>query len=207
MINCPTVSTGHLGNLRTVHLGTNDAPAIPLNLRPCLGKNLLAKAVIPDHQFVTWLFFGVLIPVAIYPISWAIAALVLNQPDSFTSTFGTAELLPVAALILFGVIADIDQDAYFSEVSKSMLYNKHLAFLAGVVLLVFYGSIKGRALTLLVATAGISPAEQTARDRQLMGFSVVSILALLACVAYCFCLKIVILKKQVTELLEKEVSA
>ncbi|WP_186158006.1 hypothetical protein [Burkholderia gladioli] len=171
------------------------------------GKNLPGKITPPDHQFITWLFLGVVIPVAIYPISWAIAALVLNQSDSFISTFGTAELLPIAALILFGVISDIDQDAYFSEVSKSFLYSKHLAFLAGVVMLVFYGSLKGRALTLLVADGKLPPSELAIRSSQLMWFSIVSILSLISAVTYCLWLKIAILKKQLTDLLKREVAA
>lgn len=166
------------------------------------GKNSKGKVTPPDHQFITWLFLGVLIPIAIYPISWAIAALILEQPDSFISTFGTAELLPIAALILFGVIADIDQDAYFSDVSKSFMYRKHLAFLAGVVMLVFYGSLKGRALTLLVSDGKLTPSELAARGTQLFWFSVVSILALVSSVTYCLSVKIAILKKQLTDLLD-----
>lgn len=125
----------------------------------------------PENQFDGWKLYTVFAPVGVFLLAWISAAYVFDLPDSFITTFGTGDVLPLAALILLSVSADIDHEAMFGQTRDQYLFKlKGRSTLLAMANLVGYGAIRGKAMTLLVA----QPLSADSGHR-LLAFSVVSI--------------------------------
>lgn len=107
----------------------------------------------PEHdQFRAWIGYEVAAPILILLLAYFIAAYVFDLPHPFLSTFGSADILPVAALILLGSSAELDNfSVYEAQRSDLASLSRHRTYhvLLVLVLAITYGALKGKALLLL----------------------------------------------------------
>jgi hypothetical protein len=59
------------------------------------------------RQLLYWTAYAVVVPVGFIAALWGIELLVNRRDGSFGEAFGTGDLLPLGALLLLGVSADI----------------------------------------------------------------------------------------------------
>jgi len=124
----------------------------------------------------------------------------MDLPHPFLSTFGTSDVVPLAALILFGVVADVEHDAIFSnQRSRALLIFKHLSSLFAILALAGYGALKGKALLLL----GKEPLDSVAENR-LSYLSAFSIVILMTSILFAIYTKSLLMSDQVTSLAQGE---
>jgi hypothetical protein len=148
-----------------------------------------------EDLYLSWKSYVVLAPLALYLIFWALAILVFEIKHPFISTFATVELLPLAALILMGVSAEVENDAIFS--GSAELSRLRFGLVLGVMLMfVSYGALKARALQLLEQ----SPLDGSAIDK-LVSFGIFSIACTFVSVIAANHTKVRLLQKQVSGLI------
>jgi hypothetical protein len=157
------------------------------------GRSLASDALsAPQSQFHAWIAYTVAAPVCVFCVSWPIAYL-MGIPHPFLATFSTADLIPLAALVLFGAAADVENDALFSGVrSTRLMVFKHGISVGAIVVLAAYGALKAKALILLA-----TPQLTAAALRSLVAFSVVSILILAAALSGAYYVKLLLVRAQV----------
>jgi hypothetical protein len=152
----------------------------------------------PQSQLLTWMGYTVAAPVGVFAISWPIAW-AMNAQHPFLLTFGTSDIVPLAALILFGTSADVEHDAIFANQRSATLFVcKLISNLGGIFALAVYGALKANAIVLLA-----QPDNAIAQGR-LQGFSGFSIVFLIASLALAIYTKSLLMVDQVTALAQAE---
>jgi hypothetical protein len=96
----------------------------------------------------SWRYYIVAAPLAMTVVSFLLGALIFDLDHPFIATFSAAELLPLAALVLLGVSAEIENDAIFSK-SAELSYLRYRQNFFVIIVVAVYGAMKGSAHALL----------------------------------------------------------
>ncbi|MGX7002510.1 hypothetical protein [Caballeronia sp. KNU42] len=127
-----------------------------------------------DDQFWAWVVYEAAVPIAILLLAWGIADFAFDLRHSFLSTFGSGDLLPIAALVLLGTSAEMENFLMFESSGqrqqRGLSKHRFAHYALVLVLAVVYGGMKGKGLVLL------DEADLSADSRQkLEAFAVLSI--------------------------------
>jgi len=100
------------------------------------------------RQLLYWCAYMVVVPVGFIAVLWFIAWLVKSPNRSFGEIFGTGDLLPLGALLLLSVSADIrvEEDA---RAGVWMAVHEVLFVTLAIGAIMVYGPLRTRALELL----------------------------------------------------------
>jgi hypothetical protein len=101
------------------------------------------------RQLLYWCAYMVVVPVGFIAVLWVIALLVENPHGSFGEVFGTGELLPLGALLLLSVSADIRVEDDTTRASAWMAVHEVLFVTLAIGAITVYGPLRTRALELL----------------------------------------------------------
>jgi len=137
------------------------------------------------QRFGIWFGYTVCMPMIFIGMAWFIGIFTLKTDHAAAETFGTGDLLPLAALILLGVAAEIRA----SDASSGWLFFHEIFFVAsGLALAIAYGSLK----TIGIETLKLGTAESY---RSLIEFARLSFAILIYAIAHATLAKIVLERK------------
>ena len=87
-----------------------------------------------------WFAFTALCPVLFVVAAWAIQSFILDVDNPFIETFGTGDLIPLAALLLLSVYADIR----LNNMSSKLFFHEVCFIVVVLMAVIAYGAIKTR---------------------------------------------------------------
>lgn len=96
------------------------------------------------HGLRRWLFIEAFLPVFfVAGLFWPIGSVVQHPEHWFERVFASADLVPIAAIILLGVACEIEQNRLFDRISSGWLETLRYGALAlGIICLFLYGFCK-----------------------------------------------------------------
>jgi len=90
-----------------------------------------------------WFVYNTCLPIVFIGLAWGIEKYVLAADHPAVDTFGTGDLLPLAAVLLFGIGAEI----FANKANSGWLLTHQLIFvIVTVVLAVMYGAMKSKGI-------------------------------------------------------------
>src|SRR5262249_8686276 len=104
------------------------------------------------RQLLYWCAYTVIVPVGFIAALWAIAWLVKSPNGSFEQIFGTGDLLPLGALLLLSVSADIRSEDE-GKAGVWMAIHEVLFVILAIGAIMVYGPLKNKALELMKSGA------------------------------------------------------
>src|SRR5690348_10786556 len=93
-------------------------------------------------QLLYWAFSTSLLPTVLVSVVWAWGQIDSGSETLFGEVFGTGDLLPLAALLFFGVWADIRLESSGKRFGSVMAVQEVWFILLATVLILFYGLVK-----------------------------------------------------------------
>jgi hypothetical protein len=105
------------------------------------------------RQFLYWTLATAVLPVLFIAVVWVIGNQVMNTNGTFGEVFGTGDLLPLAALLLLSVWADLRLEGEDRTLGAVMVLQEVILLLAAVFAILFYGSIKTHAVELVKSSS------------------------------------------------------
>jgi hypothetical protein len=104
-----------------------------------------------QKRLLFWFVYTAILPLVFVSVVWAIERLIVRTDSAFTDVFGTGDLIPLAVLLIFGVLADMRLAGMERSTTVGMIINELWFMLVALTLLMLYGAIKVSAVTLLKA--------------------------------------------------------
>ncbi|MDG9667695.1 hypothetical protein ONV78_08135 [Hahella sp. CR1] len=92
------------------------------------------------ESFITWFLFDYLLPVLFIIGFWLVAALLIKMPYAFERVLSTADLMPIASILMLSVFREIDAEIKLNRVPEkiTITVQKNLAIFFPIVILCVY---------------------------------------------------------------------
>ena len=96
------------------------------------------------HSLRRWLFVEAMLPVFfVVALYWPLGSVIIHPGHWFERVFASADLVPLAAIVLLGSACEIEQNRLFNSVSSGWLETLRYGALAlGIICLFLYGFCK-----------------------------------------------------------------
>lgn len=94
------------------------------------------------NSFSSWFFFDYCLPIVFIVGFWPIADFLLKTPYAFERVFSSAELVPVASILMLGVSREIDTEKNLGRIGKDMNIFRQLGIFFPIVMLSAYCVLK-----------------------------------------------------------------
>src|SRR5260370_36151786 len=96
------------------------------------------------HGLSRWLFIEALLPVFfVAALYWPLGSVVQHPQHWFERVFASADMVPIAAIVLLGVTCEVEQNRLFNDISSGWLETlRYGALTLAIICLFLYGFCK-----------------------------------------------------------------
>lgn len=137
------------------------------------------------YKFMTWFLFELTLPVLFVIAIWPIGEHLLKIPHAYERVLSSADMLPLGALILIGVVLETIFDKEIKKESIFLTLLIALASFLSICLLFVYGFLKSKSFDFDFNIIG-TPAD----DGTITLYSSLSVTAIVACYVYALLIKL-----------------
>ncbi len=128
----------------------------------------------------SWFFFDYCLPIAFIVGFWPIALYLMKIPYAFERVFSTADLIPIAGLLMLGASREIDMESRLNRVSKDMYIFKQIGIFLPILMFLLYSTLKYYAMTYHFPTENDKSIDEVICSIPYLSFTIITI-------SGCFC--------------------
>lgn len=136
-------------------------------------------------KFITWFLFELSLPVLFVIAIWPISEYLLNIPHSYERALSSADMLPLGALILIGVVIETSFDDTIKKESAFLVVLIIFASFVSICLLFFYGFMKSESVDFDFSIIGTST-----DSGKMTLFASISVAAIVFCCVYALLIRL-----------------
>lgn len=112
------------------------------------------------HSLLSWFLFDYCLPIIFIVGFWPVAAYLLKIPHAFERVFYTADLMPVASLLMLSASREIEMENKLKRTTKEMNFYKQLGIFFPILMLFTYGILRYFSMTHTIPTEATQSLEE-----------------------------------------------
>lgn len=105
--------------------------------------NEVSTKTIHYKNFLTaWFLFDYCLPIIFIVVFWPIGLYLLKIPFAFEKVLSSADLMPIASLLMLAVSREIDMENKLGRITNEMDTSKYVGLFLSILILLFYACFK-----------------------------------------------------------------